>query len=149
MEGYARTLGISYAEREHWTFCYRDFKVSVTKESHPSPPLIKKTNFFVFRIAKSAGYKSSELELLQEGNTLCIGGKEIEVILVKRWSLMACICQCLSTVSVLLSVVLLVKLKNTLLIRIINQTFLLIWFFRFMRCSFKHRNISGYCFFFP
>ncbi|XP_027053891.1 DNA repair and recombination protein RAD54B-like [Pocillopora damicornis] len=31
-------------------------------------------------IAKSAGYKSSELELLQEGNTLCIGGKEIEVM---------------------------------------------------------------------
>ena len=32
-----------------------------------------------FRIAKGAGYKSSELESLQEGNTLCIGGKEIEV----------------------------------------------------------------------
>ena len=89
--------------------------MSVTKESHPSPPLIKKTNFFVFRIAKSAGYKSSELELLQEGNTLCIGGKEIEVLLVKRWSLMVCICQCLSTVSVLLSVVLLVKLEKHLI----------------------------------
>lgn len=32
-----------------------------------------------FRIAKGTGYKSSELESLQEGNTLCIGGKEIEV----------------------------------------------------------------------
>jgi len=31
-------------------------------------------------IAKGAGYKSSELESLQEGNTLCIGGKEIEVM---------------------------------------------------------------------
>ncbi|XP_078362706.1 DNA repair and recombination protein RAD54B-like isoform X2 [Oculina patagonica] len=31
-------------------------------------------------IAKSTGYKSSELEALQEGNTLCIGGKEIEVM---------------------------------------------------------------------
>ncbi|XP_067033427.1 DNA repair and recombination protein RAD54B-like isoform X3 [Acropora muricata] len=31
-------------------------------------------------IAKSSGYKSSELECLQEGNTLCIGGKEIEVM---------------------------------------------------------------------
>jgi len=29
-------------------------------------------------IAKSSGYKSSELECLQEGNTLCVGGKEIE-----------------------------------------------------------------------
>lgn len=36
-------------------------------------------------IAKSSGYKSSELESLQEGNTLCIGGKEIEV--------MGCICR--------------------------------------------------------
>lgn len=39
-----------------------------------------------FRIAKGTGYKSSELESLQEGNTLCIGGKEIEV---KR-NFMAC-----------------------------------------------------------
>ncbi|XP_074637415.1 DNA repair and recombination protein RAD54B-like isoform X3 [Acropora palmata] len=31
-------------------------------------------------IAKSSGYKSSELECLQEGNTLCVGGKEIEVM---------------------------------------------------------------------
>lgn len=31
-------------------------------------------------IAKGTGYKSSELESLQEGNTLCIGGKEIEVM---------------------------------------------------------------------
>ncbi|KAJ7372157.1 DNA repair and recombination protein rad54b [Desmophyllum pertusum] len=31
-------------------------------------------------IAKSTGYKSSELESLQEGSTLCIGGKEIEVM---------------------------------------------------------------------
>ncbi|XP_073258771.1 DNA repair and recombination protein RAD54B-like [Porites lutea] len=31
-------------------------------------------------IAKSSGYKSSELEALQEGNTLCIGGKEMEVM---------------------------------------------------------------------
>ena len=34
---------------------------------------------YLYRIAKSSGFKSSELESLQEGNTLCIGGKEIEV----------------------------------------------------------------------
>jgi len=31
-------------------------------------------------IARSSGYKSTELESLQEGSTLCIGGKEIEVM---------------------------------------------------------------------
>ena len=34
---------------------------------------------YLFRIARSSGYKSTELESLQEGSTLCIGGKEIEV----------------------------------------------------------------------
>lgn len=45
-------------------------------EVESTDPLVK---LEFFRIAKSTGYKSSELESLQEGNTLCIGGKEIEV----------------------------------------------------------------------
>jgi hypothetical protein len=34
------------------------------------------------RIAKASGYKTSELETLEEGHTLFVGGKEVEVCLI-------------------------------------------------------------------
>ena len=37
-------------------------------------------NIYFCRIGKGTGYKSSELQDLQDGNTLVIGGKEIEIM---------------------------------------------------------------------
>ena len=39
-------------------------------------------NIFPYRISRGRGYKTSELEGLQEGQTLYIGGKEMEACFV-------------------------------------------------------------------
>ena len=46
----------------------------------PNDVLRTVTYIVVFRIGRSSGYKTSELASLGDGDTLCIGNKEIEVM---------------------------------------------------------------------
>lgn len=41
--------------------------------------IVSVNDALIFRIAKGSGYKTSDLQTLQEGQTLIVGGKELEV----------------------------------------------------------------------